>query len=86
MFYTVFFRHHGKDYSITRPVSGKYLPNQYETVVCGLLLEKLELANLSRNDRYVDVKLFESESEDVSDFNLVWAAEVYTPNSIEVKL
>lgn len=85
MIYTLTFKCHGKIYSNFLSVPGKYLPNQYEAVVCGLLLWKIEQENLSREDKYVDVNLIEYNEKDGSVNKAVWTAKEYTPTSEEVK-
>ncbi len=72
-------------YSNYEKVSGRYNPNQYEAAANGLLLWKIEHEGLSRNDRYVDVHLFESEEKEGGVIKLVWYAAEYTPISVEVK-
>jgi len=85
MIYTLTFKHSGKSYSNFQTVPGKYLPNQYEAVACGLLLWKIERENLSREETYVDLCLIEYDENDGNVVNPVWTASVYTPVSKEVK-
>ena len=85
MKYTLTFKCHGKSYSNFQSVPGKYLPNQYEAVACGLLLWKIEQENLSRDDKYVDVNLIEYNEKDGSINKSVWTAKEYTPISEELK-
>lgn len=85
MIYTLKFKCHGRAYSNSQTVPGKFLPNQYEAVVCGLLLWKIEQENLSREDKYVDLSLIEYNENDGNVVNPVWTAQTYVPISEEVK-
>ncbi len=86
MIYTLTFKCHGKSYMNSQTVPGKYLPNQYEAVACGLLLGKIELNRLKRDDVYTDLCLVEQgEMGGTRVDNVVWNAEQYIPISQEVK-
>lgn len=84
MVYTLHFKKDGKVYSNFEIVPGKFNPNQFEAVTCGLLLWKIEKEDLSRKDFYMDLSLIEYDEEnDVR--NCVWSAKSYLPISEEVK-
>ena len=86
MIYTLTFKCHGESYSNFQSVPGKFLPNQYEAVACGLLLWKIEREHLSREDKYMELCLIEYDETEGKVINPVWTAEEYTPISEEVKL
>lgn len=84
MIYTLTFKCNGRSFSNFQTVPGKYLPNQYEAVACGLLLWKIEQENLPRENRYIDLCLIEQDEIKGTDIT-VWTAKEYIPISNEVK-
>lgn len=86
MIYTLTFKHHGKPYTNSESVPGKYMITQHEAVACGLLLGEIESKGLSRDEVYTDLCLREEGKENgVEVNNIVWAADKYAPVSMEVK-
>lgn len=86
MTYTLTFTCHGKSYLNAHTASGRCLPNQYEAVVCGLLLGEIDSKGLSRDDVYNNLCLREQGNIDGNEVeNVVWTAERYIPISQEVK-
>lgn len=86
MIYTLSFTLHGKAYSNSQEVPGRYLNNQYEAVACGLLLGLIDEKGFSRQDVYTNLSLRENgEDNGTVTNNIVWVAERYIPISEEVK-
>lgn len=86
MIYTLTFKHHGKSYTNSESVPGKYIDNQHEAVACGLLLGEIESKGLSRDGVYTDLCLHEKGNENgIEVCNIVWRSQTYVPTSTEVK-
>lgn len=86
MIYTLTFQHHGKSYTNSEEVPGKYMDNQLEAVACALLLGEIEARGLSREEVYTDLCLREEGKENgIEVNNIVWGSDSYIPTSKEVK-
>lgn len=86
MIYTLTFQYHGKAYTNSEKVPGKYMDNQLEAVACALLLGEIEARGLSREEVYTDLYLREEGKENgIEVNNVVWFSRYYIPTSTEVK-
>lgn len=86
MNYTLTFKHHGKSYTNSEIVPGKYMDNQLEAVACALLLGEIDARGLSREEVYTDLCLREEGIENGAEVNnIVWGLNSYIPTSTEVR-
>lgn len=86
MIYSLTFQYHGKAYTNSEIVPGKYMNNQLEAVACALLLGEIEARGFSREEVYTELCLRELGKENgVEVNNVVWASRSYRPTSTEVK-
>lgn len=84
MIYSINFTCQGRKFTADSASLDKALENQYEAIALGMILTEQEKAGIARGEKCVECSLIEmNETSGVS--NVVWGADIYNPNSVQVE-